>query len=52
MSEELDFGNSLAVMARMWRQLYNSLLSEGFNEADALKLVQSYILSMTGGVRI
>ena len=37
----------LATMAefypRIWRNLYESCIKEGFNESDAMRLVRSYI---------
>ncbi len=45
MDEEVDV---TIEMCRMWRQMYNNCLREGFNEKEAMELVKQFVHSSIG----
>lgn len=54
--EQSNFDEAGAMLADsyppFWRRMYCNLLKENFNEAESLKLVQTYILSQcSNGIR-
>lgn len=44
----LEMLNSMTDLARSTRRFYEALVAEGFAEADALKLTQTFISGITG----
>lgn len=44
--DKLDEEDKTDTLAKMWRQLYNNLLREGFEEHEALELVKAFIMSL------
>jgi hypothetical protein len=52
LGDPMDEAEALAAiqnMAKLMRAFYESLASEGFSEADALKLTASYVHGTAGG---
>lgn len=45
-----EIESSSVGLARTWREMYNALLQEGFNEREALELLKTWITAMWGGI--